>query len=99
MFPPIFVADTKIIYGYNFVAPSRALKSSFNFSMHHSSKNVSIRSVVILKSLNVSLISFFVADIPFDTESKGFSLKESLKVNSHEIFSRFLLILDFCRSV
>ena len=21
MFPPIFVADTKIIYGYNFVAP------------------------------------------------------------------------------
>ena len=23
MFPPIFVADTKIIYGYNFVAPLR----------------------------------------------------------------------------
>ena len=21
MFPPIFMADTKIIYGYNFVAP------------------------------------------------------------------------------
>ena len=26
MFPPIFVADTKIIYGYNFVAPLRKRK-------------------------------------------------------------------------
>ena len=26
MFPPIFVADAKIIYGYNFAAPLNALK-------------------------------------------------------------------------
>ena len=25
-FPPIFVADTKIIYGYNFVAPLKRKK-------------------------------------------------------------------------
>ena len=25
-FPPIFVADTKIVYGYNFVAPLRLEK-------------------------------------------------------------------------
>ena len=27
VFPPIFVADTKIIYGYNFVAPLKGYKS------------------------------------------------------------------------
>ena len=26
VFPPIFVADTKVIYGYNFVAPLKYLK-------------------------------------------------------------------------
>ena len=26
LFPPIFVADTKVIYGYNFVAPLKYLK-------------------------------------------------------------------------
>ena len=31
VFPPIFVADTKIIYGYNFVAP---LKLFYNLSSH-----------------------------------------------------------------
>ena len=34
-FPPIFVADTKIIYGYNFVSPLITRKRSFI-----SSKNV-----------------------------------------------------------
>ena len=29
VFPPIFVADTKIIYGYNFVAPLK-VKHSFD---------------------------------------------------------------------
>ena len=28
--PPIFVADTKIIYGYNFVAPLKLAKVNFN---------------------------------------------------------------------
>ena len=31
VFPPIFVADTKLIYGYNFVAP---LKEGLGTSMH-----------------------------------------------------------------
>ena len=32
VFPPIFVADTKIIYGYNFVAPVRLTRPhQFNF--------------------------------------------------------------------
>ena len=30
MFRPIFVADTKIIYGYNFVAPLTELNTPLN---------------------------------------------------------------------
>ena len=28
--PPIFVADTKIIYGYNFVAPLKVISESID---------------------------------------------------------------------
>ena len=31
VFPPIFVTDRKIIYGYNFVAPLRCKIKSINF--------------------------------------------------------------------
>ena len=33
-FPPIFVADTKIIYGYNFVAPLTKYLSTNERQMH-----------------------------------------------------------------
>ena len=30
VFPPIFVADIKLIYGYNFVAPLKKLRAQKN---------------------------------------------------------------------
>ena len=34
MFPPIFVADTKIIYGYNFVAPLNNFSTFISFLIY-----------------------------------------------------------------
>ena len=45
VFPPIFVADTKVIYGYNFVAP---LSSSENSNPETSELTINLESKLLL---------------------------------------------------
>ena len=40
VFPLIFVADTKIIYGYNFVAPLKQIFHGFLFNIRNYSPEV-----------------------------------------------------------
>ena len=82
----------------------RGPKKSLDFSIHHSSVNVSIRAVPSLKSLNESETNFSVANIPFYIFSKGFSRNGSIKyssiIDNVDVTSSWSFhILDFCKSV
>ena len=50
VFPPIFVADTKVIYGYNFVAP---LSSSENSNPETSELIINLKSKLLLRFDNL----------------------------------------------
>ena len=52
VFPPIFVADTKLIYSYNFVAP---LKEGLGTPMH---SHVTLIEYNFLKSGLIQIYSF-----------------------------------------
>ena len=45
VFPPIFVADTKIIHGYNFVAPLITYSATESFGNFDSSPEATARGV------------------------------------------------------
>ena len=46
VFPPIFVADTKIIHGYNFVAPLITYSATESFGNFDSSPEATARGVL-----------------------------------------------------
>ena len=55
VFPPIFVADTKIIYGYNFVAPlnTNVVIKSTNFHQESMQRHTESISFGLFLNLNI----------------------------------------------
>ena len=45
-FPPIFVADTKIIYDYNFVAPLKLLRSILRIAISLQESLILLESIL-----------------------------------------------------